>query len=202
MIPNWWVRFRVQGANVTLPDFYNTFDNLNTKRDAVLLKSKLTLDTTLKDPIWSQVSNRLLSKELGSRGAHALRAAAQLVSIPYTLCFESCCCATASLSSPPCCCTFSSVGRWYSQVVDTANWLESRRYSREIAANLIGGSMINEVLYRLFARINNRQPAAQRCLFEPPPSLPGAVLPHSAASVWVNLDYTQAVRLMIMQSTL
>ncbi len=49
-----------------------------------------------------------------------------------------------------------------SQVLDTANWLESHRYSRAIAKNLIGGSLLNELLYRMAARINNTQPAAQR----------------------------------------
>lgn len=79
MIPNQWVRSCVQGANVTLPNFYNTFDNLNTKRDAILLRSKLTLDTALKDPIWSQVGIEQSNyKGFGSRSSHALTAAVQL----------------------------------------------------------------------------------------------------------------------------
>lgn len=91
----------ITGSNVTLVNFWNTFDDLNTQRDAVLLSNKLTLNEALSEPIWSQV-------------------------------------------------------------VETANWLESGRYGRSVAGNIIGGTLLSELLYRMRSRIANVQPAAQR----------------------------------------
>lgn len=48
------------------------------------------------------------------------------------------------------------------QVVETANWLESGRYGRSVAGNIIGGTLLSELLYRMRSRIANVQPAAQR----------------------------------------
>ena len=48
------------------------------------------------------------------------------------------------------------------QVVETANWLEAGRYGRAVAGNLIGGTLLSEILYRMRSRIADVQPAAQR----------------------------------------
>lgn len=53
-----------------------------------------------------------------------------------------------------------------SQVVDTADWLVAHQYSRAIAGNIIGGTLLSEILYRMRARIDNKQPAAQRQGFQ------------------------------------
>ncbi len=44
------------GKNVTLTNFWNTFDELNTQRDAILLDSKLSLNQALSEPTWSQAN--------------------------------------------------------------------------------------------------------------------------------------------------
>eukprot|EP00208_Stichococcus_sp_RCC1054_P004776 CAMPEP_0206141512 /NCGR_PEP_ID=MMETSP1473-20131121/13185_1 /ASSEMBLY_ACC=CAM_ASM_001109 /TAXON_ID=1461547 /ORGANISM="Stichococcus sp, Strain RCC1054" /LENGTH=493 /DNA_ID=CAMNT_0053536111 /DNA_START=15 /DNA_END=1496 /DNA_ORIENTATION=+ len=91
----------ITSKNVTLINFWNTFDELNTQRDAVLLSSRLTLNEALSEPVWPQV-------------------------------------------------------------VETADWLEAGRYGRAVAGNLIGGTLLSEILYRMRSRISNAQPAAQR----------------------------------------
>jgi hypothetical protein len=48
-------------------------------------------------------------------------------------------------------------------MVATANWLESNRYSRAVAANLCGGTMINEILYRISERMDNGVTGDIRC---------------------------------------
>ena len=48
----------VTSKNVTLVNFWNTFDELNTQRDAVMLSSRLTLNEALSEPTWSQARPR------------------------------------------------------------------------------------------------------------------------------------------------
>lgn len=49
-------------------------------------------------------------------------------------------------------------------MVDLANWLESNRYRRSLTGNLLGGSLLNELLVRLQARRINSQPEAERII--------------------------------------